>query len=91
MGLPSRGRCTDRAHVSVAVPGAADGSCGPGVVAFVPGWQEAPEELDAMASAVPVCALSAVKRARLVGGSMVGICVRSVLGLFAPALGFGHA
>ena len=40
------------------------------------------EEPDAMASAVLVCVLSAVKRARSVGGSMVGLCVQSVVDLF---------
>ena len=50
MGLPSRETCTDGADFRVAVPGAADGLCGPGVVAFVPAWEEAAAELDAFAS-----------------------------------------
>ena len=41
----SRGRCTDDADIGVAVPAAANGSCGPGVVAFVPAWEEAAEEV----------------------------------------------
>ena len=73
--------------MGVAVRGAAVGSCGPGVVAFVPAWEEAVEELDAMASAVPLCALSAAERARLVGESPVGIGMPSVRGLFVRRWG----
>ena len=88
-GLPSRERCNDGAHISVAVPGVADGSCGPGAVVFVVAWQGVAEQLDAVASAVPVCALKAAKRARSVGGSMAGIGVRSVRALFPRRLGSG--
>ena len=45
------------------------------------------KESDAMASAVSVCALSAAKRARSVGGSMVEIGVRSVQGRFVRRWG----
>ena len=73
--------CTYGADIGVDVRGAADGSCGPGVVVFVLVWEEAVEELDAMAPAVSVCVPSAAKRASSVGGSMVGIAVRSIQGL----------
>ena len=82
MVFPSREGCTSGADISVAVRGAADGSCGPGVVTCVRAWEEAVEEPDAMASVVTVCALGAAKRAPLVGGSMVGTSVRSAWGLF---------
>ena len=47
--------CTDGADIGVALCGAADGLCGPGVVLFVLAWEEAVEELDTVAPAVPVC------------------------------------
>ena len=78
---------TEGADIGVAVRGAVDGSCGPCVVVFVLGWEEASEKLDAMVSAVSVCALSAAKCARSVGGSMVGIGVRFVRGLFVRRWG----
>ena len=87
MGFLSRERCTDGADMGVAVRGAADGSRGPGVVVFVFAWEEAAEEPDAMAPAVLACPLSAAKRARSVGGIMVGICVQSVRGLFVRCWG----
>ena len=82
MGLPSREKCTDRVEIGVAVCGAADGLCGLGVVPLIRLWEGAAEELDTAASAVSVRTVSAAKRARLVGGKMVGICVLSVTGLF---------
>ena len=87
VGLPLREGCTDGADIGVAVCGAADGSSGPGVVSFVLAWEEAVEEPDAVAPAVLVCASSAARRARSVGGSMVGIGVQSVRGLFVRRRG----
>ena len=74
--------CTDSADISVAVRGAADGLCGPGVVSFVLARDEALEEPDAVAPAVLGCAPSAARRARPVGGTIAGIGVRYVRGLF---------
>ena len=82
MGLPVREGCTDGADISVAVCEAVDGSCGPFVVSFLLAWEEAAEEPNAVASAVPVCTWSAAKCARLVRWSVVEISVRSVRGLF---------
>ena len=81
MGVSSRERCTDGADIGIAIRRAAD------VVVFVPAWEEAVEKSDTMAPAVLACALSAAVRARSVGGSMVGIGVWSVPGLFFRPLG----
>ena len=54
---------------------------------FVLAWEEAVGELDAMASAVSVCALSAAKSARSMRGNMVVIGVPSVRGLFVRRWG----
>ena len=66
---------------------AAGGLCGPGVASFDLLWEEAVEKLDAVASAVSVCTLSAARCARSLGGRMVEICVRSVRGLFVRSWG----
>ena len=87
MGFPSRERCTDGAEIGVAVRGAADSSCGPGVVAFVLAWEGAVKESDTVASAVSVRELSAAKRGCWLDGSMVRIGVRSVRGLFVRRWG----
>ena len=87
MGFPSRKRCTDSANIGVAVRRAADGSCVPRVVALILAWEEAVQQPDTMASAVSVRALSPAKRARSVGGSIDGIGVRSVRGLFVRRWG----
>ena len=78
--------CTE---IVFLVRGAANGSCGPGVVVFVLARDEAVEEQDTMAAAVSVCVPSAAKRARSEGRSMVGIRVLSVRGLFVRRCGSG--
>ena len=51
------------------------------VVPLVLAWPDAVQLLNTAASAVPMCTLSAARRARSAGGRMVEICVRSVRGL----------
>ena len=55
MGFPLRDGCTNGTDIGVAVCGAADGSCGPGLVSFILVLEEAVEEPDAVAPAVSVC------------------------------------
>ena len=81
VGLQLCEGCTNGVDIGVAVCGAADGLCGLDVVSFLLAWEEAVEELDTAASAVSVCTLETARRAPVVVGKMVGICVRSVLGL----------
>ena len=90
VGLLSREGFPDGAEICVTVFGAAGGPSGLGVLSLVLAWEGAAEELEIAASAVLVCTFSAARRARSVGGRMLGICVRSVQGLLFRRFVFGR-
>ena len=75
--LPREGR-TDCVELGVAACGAADSSCAFGEVPLVCAWEGALEDLDTAASTISARRLRPARRARSVGGRMVGISFLSV-------------